>query len=122
MIKVTPDPPETENVSPYESFDSKKLHDSAPRALDHYLTPPVGNPRACVDRPEQIFVVAPDINTQTLLINAYETFSSSSILALDLSDDLEGKHRNLALAIQQLMELGLMLIDKALDREYSVKL
>jgi hypothetical protein len=113
MLKVTPDPPEIPNLS----LDSSMLHEAAQRALDRYPTPPITD-----DRPEQIFVVAPDINTQTLLINAYETFSSASILTLDLSDDLEGKHRNLALAVQQLMELGLMLIDKALDREYSVRM
>ncbi|VVO03337.1 DUF6124 family protein [Pseudomonas fluorescens] len=117
MHKVTPNPPEIPNVSPYDPLDSSKLHDAAQRGLDHYLTPP-----ATDDNPQQIFVVTPNINTQALLVNAYETFSSASTLALDLSDDLEGKHRNLALAIQQLMELGLMLVGKALDREYSVKL
>jgi hypothetical protein len=40
---------------------------------------------------------------------------------LDLSDDLEGKHRNLALAICSLMELGLLLVEKMMDREQSVK-
>ncbi|MFW0759160.1 DUF6124 family protein [Pseudomonas sp. H11T01] len=85
MIKVTPDPPETEN------------------------------------RPLQIFTVAPDINTQALLAYAYETFCSATTLTLDLSDDLEGKDRNLALAIHQMLELGLLLIEKALDNENPVK-
>ncbi len=31
--------PETDNVSPYESNDSKKFHEAANRALDHYLNP-----------------------------------------------------------------------------------
>lgn len=35
MFKVTPNPPETETVSPYESPDSRKLSEAAERALDH---------------------------------------------------------------------------------------
>ncbi|VVN86333.1 DUF6124 family protein [Pseudomonas fluorescens] len=122
MYKVTPNPPETPNVSPYESLDSKKLHEAADRALDHYLTPPPSNkPRSNDQRPNQFFTVAPDINPEALLAHTYETFCSASTLTLDLSDDLEGKHRNLALAIYSLMELGLLLIEKTLDREHSVK-
>ncbi|MFW0758887.1 DUF6124 family protein [Pseudomonas sp. H11T01] len=122
MFKVTPNPPETPNVSPCDTLDSKKLHQAAHRALDHYLRPPPSDkPRASSDRPPQIFTVAPDINPEALLAHTYETFCSASILTLDLSDDLEGKHRNLALAIYSLMELGLLLVEKVLDREHSVK-
>lgn len=39
MIKETPNPPAPDDVSPYESIDSKKLHEAADRALDHYLNP-----------------------------------------------------------------------------------
>ena len=42
MIKPTPNPPEHEATSPYESFDSKKLHEAAERALDHHLGTPAG--------------------------------------------------------------------------------
>ena len=35
MIKPTPNPPETDPASPYESLDSKKFHEAAERALDH---------------------------------------------------------------------------------------
>ncbi|VVO04494.1 DUF6124 family protein [Pseudomonas fluorescens] len=122
MTKVTPDPPETENVSPYQSLDSKKLHQAAHRALDHYLNPPSSaKPRCSDDRPLQIFAVAHDINTQALLAYTYETFSSATTLTLDLSDDLEGKDRNLALAIHQMLELGLLLIEKALDNKNPLK-
>jgi hypothetical protein len=122
MFKVTPNPPAPPNVSPCDTLDSKKLHEAAQRALDHYLAPPSSNTsRTRNDRPPQIFTVAPDINPEALMVHTYETFCSASILTLDLSDDLEGKHRNLALAIYSLMELGLLLIEKTLDREHSVK-
>ncbi len=40
MIKPTPNPPEVDSTSPYETLDSKKFHEAAERALDHYLNPP----------------------------------------------------------------------------------
>lgn len=122
MFKVTPNPPETPTASPCDALDSKKLHEAAHQTLDHYLTPPPSDkPRTSADRLPQFFTVAPDINPEALMIHTYETLCSASILTLDLSDDLEGKHRNLALAIYSLMELGLLLIEKALDREHLVK-
>jgi len=39
MIKPTPNPPETDPVSPYKFPDSRTLNEAAERALDHYLTP-----------------------------------------------------------------------------------
>jgi len=38
-------------------------------------------------------------------------------LLLDLYEDLNGKHRDIALAIHQLSELGVLLTAKLLDRE-----
>jgi hypothetical protein len=38
-------------------------------------------------------------------------------LLLDLSEDLSGKDRDVALAIHQLSELGVLLVGKLMDRE-----
>ncbi|CAM2778912.1 MULTISPECIES: DUF6124 family protein [Pseudomonas] len=64
-----------------------------------------------------LFSVVPDASTETLITNSYETFASVSTLLLDLSEDLCGKHRDIALAIHQLSELGVLLTAKLLDRE-----
>ncbi|MFL1418305.1 DUF6124 family protein [Pseudomonas fildesensis] len=66
--------------------------------------------------PTTLFTVIPDIPTETLLINSYETVCSVSTLLLDLSDDLTGKHRDVALAIHQLSELSVLLVGKAMDQ------
>lgn len=66
-----------------------------------------------------LFTVAPDVSNEALIANSYETFSSVSTLLLDLSEDLSGKHRDIALAIHQLSELGVLLTEKLLDREAS---
>jgi len=64
-----------------------------------------------------LFSVTPDASTESLITNSYETFTSVSMLLLDLSEDLSGKHRDIALAIHQLSELGVLLTARLLDRE-----
>lgn len=63
-----------------------------------------------------LFTVVPDASNETLITNSYETFSSVSALLLDLSEDLSGKQRDIALAIHQLSELGVLLTAQLLDR------
>ena len=108
MIKPTPNPPEPEDsTSPYASPDSTRLHEAAEKALDHYLKKPASAPSCnSVDRGMQMFMVAPDINPEAMAIQTYETFSSVSILLLDLADSLEDKPRHLAMAIYQLSEMA----------------
>ena len=64
-----------------------------------------------------LFNVAPNASNETLITNSYETFTCVSTLLLDLAEDLCGKHRDIALAIHQLSELGVLLTAKLLDRE-----
>lgn len=120
MFKATPNPPETDPVSPYASSNSKKFHEAAEKALDHYLKPDVDQSRNCADRGMRMFVVAPDMNPQAVAIQTYETFSSVSILLLDLAESLEDKPRHLAMAIYQMNEMGLLLAEKALDNERAI--
>ncbi|WP_205885785.1 DUF6124 family protein [Pseudomonas orientalis] len=49
-----------------------------------------------------LFTVTPNLPTEALVINSYETFSSVRTLLLNLSNDLTGEHRDVALAIHQL--------------------
>ncbi|AZE85410.1 hypothetical protein C4J98_4024 [Pseudomonas orientalis] len=63
-----------------------------------------------------LFTVIPDTSTEALLTNSYETVCSVSTLLLSLSDDLTGKHRDIALAIHQLSELSVLLVGKAIDQ------
>jgi hypothetical protein len=64
-----------------------------------------------------LFCVSPDASNESLITNSYETFSSVSTLLLDLAEDLNGKNRDIALAIHQLSELGVLMTAKLLDRE-----
>ncbi|EXF91496.1 hypothetical protein HK44_017850 [Pseudomonas fluorescens HK44] len=108
MHKVTPNPPETPSTSPYATADSKKLHDAAERALDHYLKPPFPQAKLPDKRPSNIFAVIPDLDNETLLAHASETLAAVNVMASDLAFELEGTRRHVALAIQQMISLGLL--------------
>jgi len=104
MIKPTPNPPEHEDTSPYESFDSKKLHEAAERALDHHFAPPPDEKQK--RRKGYLFIVAPDLHTETLLANASEDLLSISAIAADLADGVEGSRRSVALALSRMADGG----------------
>jgi hypothetical protein len=69
----------------------------------------------------EMFTVVPDANAEALIIQTYETFSSVSILLLDLAESLDDKPRHLAMAIYQLSELGLLLVERSLENEMAIK-
>ena len=67
------------------------------------------------DPVSHVFTILPDVDTPTLLGHASETLASLNVMTTDLADQLEGSHRNVALAMQQLAVLAEMLINRALD-------
>jgi hypothetical protein len=113
VIKPTPNPPHTDNVSPYDCADPKKLHEAADRALDYHLNPPKDpkTPR----QPSTMFAIVPDINTESLLAHACESLASASIMASDLAGFLDSPHRNALLGIAQIIMLGELAVNRALD-------
>ena len=112
MFKVTPNPPETDPASPYESLDSHKLHEAAERALDHHFPPAEKKPPK---RNGQLFSVCPGINTEALLANASEDLLSISAIAAGLADDVDGSRRSIALAVSRMADGVHLLIEQALD-------
>jgi hypothetical protein len=66
-------------------------------------------------RPGCIFVIAPDVDSETLLAHACETLASVNVMASDLAFELEGPKRNTALAIQQMISLVELAVNRALD-------
>ncbi|MCU1774270.1 DUF6124 family protein [Pseudomonas sp. 13B_3.2_Bac1] len=120
MVKVTPNPPDTDPASPYESLDSKKLHEAAERALDHYLSPSA----AIMATPYQtnsMFLVNPDTDTESLLANACESLASATVMLGDVAALVEGPMRKTLLGIAQVVMLGELAVNRALDRVELVK-
>jgi len=116
MFKPTPNPPEADDVSPYTSIHSRKLNDAANRALDHYLNTPDQSTTPRKTRPSHMFIIAPDVDDESLLAHACETLASLNVMASDLAFTLEGSTRSSALAIQQMVSLVELSVNRVLDR------
>ena len=86
MYKVTPNPPHASNAAPAEQ--------------------PTGN----------VFLVSPNIDTETLLANASENLASASEMAATVAFNLDESQRAIVLGIQQLIDLSALLVDRAQDQ------
>nr|WP_315434930.1 DUF6124 family protein [uncultured Pseudomonas sp.] len=118
MFKVTPNPPETDPASPYESLDSKKLHEAAERALDHYLIPPQTSSPPY--QASSMFMVNPGTDTESLLVNASESLGSASVMPGDFAALLDGSQRKTLLGIAQVVMLGELAVNQVLDNVVPV--
>lgn len=113
MIKPTPNPPETDTTSPYETLDSKKFHEAAERALDHYLNPLL--PRKPLLKPNTRYLIAPGIPSEELLADACETLTSAKTMASDFAGMLDAPQRHVLLGIGQLIMLAELAVNRVLD-------
>ena len=113
MIKPTPNPPESSPTSPYESTHSKKLHEAADRALDHYLCQPGSTPPPRKHR--GMYAVTADNKNEELLIDASETLASAQTIAQNVASLLPASQRRALLGISQLIMLGELAVNRALD-------
>ncbi|WP_223630300.1 DUF6124 family protein [Pseudomonas atacamensis] len=114
MFKVTPNPPTTDPASPYESSSSKKLHEAAERALDHYLGP--AEILASTNSPEKMFLANPKYDTESLLANASESLGSATTMLYDFAALLDNPRRKTLLGIAQVVMLGEIAVNQALDK------
>lgn len=115
MCKITPNPPETDPASPYESNDSKKFHHAAERALDHYLKPATAI-MAAPYKPSTMFLINPETDSESLLANACESLASASVMLGDVAGLVDGPIRKTLLGIAQVVILGELAVNRALDK------
>ncbi|MCQ6260227.1 DUF6124 family protein [Pseudomonas sp. Q11] len=98
------------------SHSSTTLDEAAQRDLDYYLNPkPTGDVSGQAST-AQLFMVSPDIDTETLLANASEDLLSISAIAADLADDVDGSRRSVILVISRMADGVHLLVERAMDR------
>ncbi|KQZ80732.1 DUF6124 family protein [Pseudomonas sp. Root562] len=68
------------------------------------------------NHPCPIFTIRPGINSETLLVHAYETLASANVMATELSSILTGPTCNLVLGIQQMIVLAQLSVGEVLDQ------
>jgi len=66
--------------------------------------------------PSTFFNVNPELDTATLLVYACESLASANVMATDLVDHLQGTSRNALLGIAQVIMLGELAVNRALDK------
>jgi len=117
MFKPTPNPPEVETdpTSPYTSVDSRKLNDAANRALDHYLCPGA-HVMGTNNQPDPMYFANPAYDTESLLANASESLGSATTMLSNFAALLENSHRKTLLGITQVVMLGELAVNQALDK------
>ncbi|VVM85502.1 hypothetical protein PS684_04356 [Pseudomonas fluorescens] len=108
MDKLIPDPPlDTPLEDAIRAEDQIKTREAIKRALDFYLSPDPVKPR----QPSTMFLIQPNIDTESLLAHACESLASANTLTGNF-----GPERNTALAIQQIIMLAELAVNRALDR------
>ena len=98
MIKPTPNPPNNYSETPSERIPSSADIQATPRKL-------------CT-----MFFVNPELDTESLLAHACESLASANVMTMDLADRTEGSSRNTLLGIAQVIMLGELAVNRALDR------
>jgi len=115
LDKLIPDPPH-ETKTPLEEAlraeDQARNREAIKRALDFYLCPEPAKPR----RPSTMFMVCPEVDTESLLVHACESLASASTASGNFANELNGSQRSTVLGIQQIVMLAELAVNRALDR------
>ena len=110
MFKPTPNPPDADPATPNESDHSAGPDDASERI------PSAADIRATPRTLDTTFIVNPELDTQTLLAHACESLASANVMAMDLVDHIKGPSRNTLLGIAQVIMLGELAVNRALDQ------
>ena len=70
---------------------------------------------ASTSEPEPMYFANPKYNTESLLANASETLRSASEMLNNFAATLDTSHRKTALGIAQVVMLGELAVNQALD-------
>ncbi|WP_238350166.1 DUF6124 family protein [Pseudomonas sp. SWRI154] len=84
-------------------------------AATEHLTPISRHNQEQLDPVSHVFTILPNVDTQSLLCHASETLASLNVMSTDLAGELQGAQRSMAMALQQLTELGELLVNRAIE-------
>ncbi|VVO67598.1 DUF6124 family protein [Pseudomonas fluorescens] len=110
MKKTNPDRPQSSNLQDADTADLSNLSETTERTVSARLRNP--------NRPDpvsHVFSINPNVDAESLLCHATETLASLNVMTTDLACEVEGSRRNEALAIQQLIVLAELMVNRALD-------
>ncbi|NWA67393.1 DUF6124 family protein [Pseudomonas reactans] len=111
MHNKTSNPYVDHNAAPTDA----NPHATGQREIHPYL-PLTDNDAPAKQSSNDLFLVSPNIDTETLLANAAENLASANQMAATLAFDLDDPHRAIVLGIQQLIDLSALLVDRVQEQ------
>ncbi|VVN69714.1 DUF6124 family protein [Pseudomonas fluorescens] len=114
MKKPSPNPPDTDPISLYES-DSTKINETAEQGLDFHFSS-VADIKATPRSPSTLFTVDPEATTETLMVYLVETLASVDVMVHHLVDHLDGGSRHALLGISNSIMLAEITANQVLDQ------
>jgi len=114
MLKVTPNPPDTDPASPYEPDSIKP--DEIPERTPDFHFPSLADIKAKPRTPSTLFSVNPQATTATLVVYLVETLASVDVMVHQLVDHLDGGSRHALLGISNSVMLAEITANRLLDQ------
>ncbi|POA48412.1 hypothetical protein C1893_11190 [Pseudomonas sp. MPR-ANC1] len=115
MFKITPNPPPKDPIPHDPALSPQKIKEATDRALDYYLKPEdLAAPPSPKFRP--FYLVDPTLDDETLLVEASESLSYAHAMAGNIANSIGGPERKPLLALQQVIMLNELLINRLLDK------
>jgi hypothetical protein len=116
MFKITPNPPGTDPALQAPALESQKTKEATDRALDYYLRPDALAAPPISPKTRPIYLVDPTLDDETLLVEACESLSSANAMAGNIANSIGGPERKPLLALQQVIMLNELLVNRLLDK------
>jgi len=118
MFKATPNPPDVDPI-PYDpALDPQKIKAATDRAINFYLNPgalKISIPSASSCKANRIFLIDPEVDEETLLVEACESLAAASDMARDIGDTVDNPQRRAMLMLHQVIMLSELMVNRVLD-------
>ena len=116
MFKITPNPPVTDQIPHDPALTPQKIKEATDRALDYYLKAKdlAAAPTSPKNRP--VYLVDPTLDDETLLVEASASLSYAHAMAGNIAHSIGGPERKPLLALQQVIMLNELLVNRLLDK------
>ncbi|MFJ2411818.1 DUF6124 family protein [Pseudomonas sp. NPDC087814] len=108
MGKIVPDPPFNRSE---DCSDLSAKHVAYMRALDHYLNPAL----SLKTKEPALFAVDSDTSFESALTHTSSLLHCASVTAQQAGDQLDGASRTLVISVMHLVDMALVMVDRAVD-------
>jgi hypothetical protein len=114
---VTPNPPDTDPDRAATDLEHLKMQEAADRAFNFYFTSDTFKEALATRKPNNIFLINPAVDDETLLVEACETLSLATDMVRHIADLMDGPLRKKLLMMLQVVTLSELVVNRVLDNQ-----